>query len=259
MAVDYQKEGRLAIFTINRPERMNTLDVVAHRELSEAMLDFQDDPELWVGIITGAGDRAFCAGQDMGGPSAPPSGGAAGARAAAERMAAYNLADKIMKPFIAAINGYAVGGGLEIALTCDIRIAADNARLGLVEALRGFSAGAGGMQRLSRFIPRSIASWLILTGQQMDAQEAYRVGLVNTVVPLDQLMSTAREWAEIICQAAPHSTRIGKEVIVRGYDMPLDQALQIQRDITARYPAPEDRAEGRKAFAEKRKPVWQGR
>ncbi len=259
MAVDYQKEGRIAIFTINRPERMNTLDVAAHRELSEAMMDFQDDPDLWVGIITGAGDKAFCAGQDLGGPRPAPGGGAAGAAAAAERMAAYNLADKIWKPFIAAINGYAVGGGLEIALTCDIRIASENASLGLVEPLMGFNAAAGGMQRLSRFIPRAIASWMALSGQRMDAQEAYRVGLVNKVVPLDQLMSTAREWAEIICQAAPHSTRIAKEIIIRGYDMTLEQAMQIQRDVNARYPAPEDRAEGRTAFAEKRKPVWKGK
>ncbi|MFC1976763.1 enoyl-CoA hydratase-related protein [Chloroflexota bacterium] len=259
MAVDYQKEGRIAVFTINRPERRNALDVVAHRELSEAMLDFQDDPDLWVGIITGAGDKAFCAGQDLGGGPAAPGGGARGAAERAERLAAYNLADKIMKPFIAAINGYALGGGLELALTCDIRIAAENARLGLVEVLIGSNAGAGGYQRLSRFIPRAIASWMILSGQQMDAQEAYRVGLVNKVVPLDQLMSTAREYAENICQAAPLAVRAGKEAIIRGYDMTLEQGFLMDRDTYSRHAASEDRIEGRKAFAEKRKPVWKGK
>ncbi|MBI3931243.1 MAG: enoyl-CoA hydratase/isomerase family protein [Chloroflexi bacterium] len=246
MAVDYQKEGRIAIFTINRPEAMNSLNAEAHRELSEAMIDFQNDNDLWVGIITGAGEKAFCAGQDI-------RGGGAGS------MAAYNLADKIWKPFIAAINGYALGGGLEIALTCDIRIAAENARLGLPEVLRGMNAGAGGMQRLSRFIPRAIVSWMVLSGQQIDAQEAYRIGLVNKVVPLEQLMSTARELAETICQAAPLATRIGKEVIIRGYDMTLEQSLQLQRDVASRHGGAEDRMEGVKAFAEKRKPVWQAK
>ncbi len=248
MAVDYQKEGRIAIFTINRPEAMNALNAEAHQELNEAMIDFRDDNDLWVGIITGAGDRAFCAGQDIRG-----GGGAAGSRAA------YNLVDKIWKPVIAAINGYALGGGLEVALTCDIRIASENARLGLPEVLRGMNSGAGGMQRLPRFIPRAIASWMILSGQPIDAQEAYRIGLVNKVVPLDQLMSTAREWAEVICQAAPLAVRAGKEAVIRGCDMTLAQGLQLDGDVFSHHGGAEDRLEGVKAFAEKRKPVWKAK
>ena len=256
MAIDYKKEGNIATFTINRPERRNAIDTVASQELREALLDFRDNPDLWVGVITGTGDRAFCSGMDVGGGGGVPGKGPSPYEAL---MAAYDLAASIRKPMIAAVNGYALGGGLELAIICDIRIAAENARFALPEVLLGMNAGAGGMQRVSRFIPRAIASWMILSGQQIDAQEAYRVGLINKVVPLDQLMSTAMEWAGLICQAAPLATRIGKEIIIRGYDMTLDQAFQIQRDIAARYPAPEDRIEGGKAFAEKRKPVWKGK
>jgi len=254
MAIDYKKEGKVAIFTINRPERRNALDAEARDELIKATEDFQDDPDLWVGIITGDGEKAFCAGADVG-----PRAGPGGARSGQDEWAAFHLADKIWKPFIAAINGYALGGGLELALSCDIRIAAEHARFGLPEVLLGMNSGAGGMQRLSRFIPRAIASQMILTGQQIDAQEAYRVGLINKVVPLDQLMPTAREWAETICQAAPLATRIGKEIIIRGYDMTLAQALQLQGDIASRHGGAEDRMEGIKAFGEKRKPVWKAK
>ena len=255
MGVDYKKEGRIAIFTINRPEQRNALDLEARQQLVEAMINFRDDPELWVGIITGAGDRAFCSGRDVSGDRNQPSGGR---RAPDTSMEVWNLGDKIMKPLIAAINGYALGGGLEVALGCDIRIASENARLAVPEVTLGMS-GAGGSQRLARFLPRAIASWMILSGQQIDAQEAYRVGLVNKVVPLDQLMPTAMELAGIICQAAPLATRLAKEVIIRGIEMTLEQSLQLQRDLSSRYAAPEDRMEGAKAFAEKRKPVWKGR
>ncbi|MFC2071884.1 enoyl-CoA hydratase-related protein [Chloroflexota bacterium] len=255
MAVDYKKEGRIAIFTINRPEAMNALSTEVHRELYDGMMDFRDNPDLWVAIITGAGDRAFSAGADLKGM-----GGSAGRERATEPVFATKVADTIWKPFIAAVNGYAVGGGLELALSCDIRIAAEHARFGLPEVTRGLTPGWGGLQYLTRFISRSHAAELILTGKLIDAQEAYRMGLLNEVMPLDQLMPKAMQWAETICQAAPLAVRASKECMIRGYDVTLREGFQLDADIGIHGPADsEDSMEGTRAFAEKRKPVWKGK
>jgi len=167
-------------------------------------------------------------------------------------------ADQIWKPFIAAINGYALGGGLELAMTCDIRIAAEHARLGQPEINIGFMPGAGGTQRLPRFVPRAKAAEMLLMGVQIDAQEAYRIGLVNKVVPLDQLMPTAREWAEIICQRGPLGVRASKEAMIRGYSMPLEEGLQLERELAGRVRSSEDFVEGARAFVEKRPPAYKG-
>ena len=254
MVVDYKKEGRIAIFTINRPEAMNALSAQVHKELSEAMIDFRDDPELWVGIITGAGDKAFSAGQDLSGARSGPSGGEAG-----DTMMAYNLADKIWKPFIAAINGFALGGGLELAMTCDIRIAAEHAQLGLPEVNIGFMPGTGGTQRLPRFVPRAIAAEILLTGERISAQEAYRIGLVNKVVPLDELMATAKQIAKTICKKGPLGVRATKEAMIRGYNLPLDEGLKLESELAADVRSSEDFKEGARAFAENRPPVYKGK
>ncbi len=251
--VDYKKEGRVAIFTINRPEARNSLSFEVHERLYEGMINFRDDPDLWVAIITGAGDRAFCAGQDIKGMR-PGMGGVV-----VEEMKAYNVADTIWKPFIAAINGYALGGGLELALTCDIRIAAEHARFGQPEITIGAIPGGGGTQRLPRFVSRSQAAEILLMGQMIDAQEAYRIGLVNKVVPLDQLMPTAMQWAETICHASPVAVRGSKEAMIRGYSLPLKEGLQVERELFVRVTSSEDSAEGMRAFVEKRKPVWKGK
>ncbi|MFC2035407.1 enoyl-CoA hydratase/isomerase family protein [Chloroflexota bacterium] len=254
MAVDYKKEGRVAIFTINRPEALNSLSTEVHQELRDGMLDFQDNPDLWVAILTGAGDRSFSAGQDIKGM-----GPASTLKELIGGVRAYNLADTIWKPFIAAINGYCLGGGLELALTCDLRIAADHARFGQPEINIGLIPGGGGTQRLVRFIPRAKVAEMLLMGVQLDAQEAYRVGLVNKVVPLDQLMPTAMEWAETICQAAPLAVSASKEAMIRGYSVPLEEGLRLEKDLVNRVMVSEDRMEGTKSFVEKRKPVWKGK
>jgi enoyl-CoA hydratase/carnithine racemase len=249
MLVDYTKEGRIAIFTINRPEVRNALNSQVCRELSRALNNFRDDPELWVGIITGAGDRAFCAGADinelLAGLGKEPS----------EDLAWVN-ADQMYKPLIAAIHGYCLGGGLEVALVCDIRIAADNARLGIPEVTIGFMPGAGGTQRLTRFVPRAKAAEMLFMGQQIDAQEAYRIGLVNKVVPREQLMPTARQWAEAICQVGPLAVRSAKEAMLRGYSMTIEEGLRLERDLANRLRITDDFIEGTAAFLEKRKPTW---
>lgn len=248
MAVDYEKEGRIAIFTINRPEAMNSLNVQVRQELNEALIDFRDDNDLWVGIITGAGEKAFSAGADIKefrpGPAA--------------RIARIQ-ADQIWKPIIAAINGFALGGGLELAMECDIRIAAEHALLGQPEVVIGFMPGGGGTQRLPRFIPRAKAAEILLTGQRIDAQEAYRLGLVNKVVPLDKLMSTAKQYAEAICKNGPLGVRATKEAMIRGYNLTLEEGLQLERDLANRVRGTEDFMEGAKAFAEKRPPNYQAK
>ncbi|MFC1928340.1 enoyl-CoA hydratase/isomerase family protein [Chloroflexota bacterium] len=251
MVVDYEKDGRIAIFTINRPEAMNSLSEEVHRELGKAMMDFGKNPDLWVGILTGAGEKAFCAGQDIKefrpGPEREGS------------ISAYNVADQIWKPFIAAINGFALGGGLELALTCDIRIAAEHARMGQPEVNIAFMPGGGGTQRLPRFLPRAIAAEILLTGRPIDAQEAYRIGLVNKVVPLDQLMPTAKEMADTLCQKGPLGVRAVKEAMIRGYSMTLEEGLRLEKELSNYLRSTEDFMEGARAFAEKRPPVYRAK
>ncbi len=257
MAIDYQKEGKIAIFTINRPEALNSINVPTARELHEAILDFRDDPELWVGIITGAGDRAFCAGADIkdmlpflkenlqNRPWAMPDTPMRGL--------------ELWKPLIAAINGLALGGGLEIALACDLRIASEKARFGTPEVTLGLIPGWGGTQRLPRMVPSCKAAELLLMGKPIDAQEAYRIGLVNIVVPLESVMPTARKWAETICQAGPLAVRAAKEAMLRGSSLTLEDGLRLENALEAYLMSTKDFTEGIDAFGEKRKPDFKGK
>ena len=253
----YEKEGRIATMTLNRPEAMNSLSTGLSKELHDAMVDFRDDPDLWVAILTGAGDRAFSAGADIKGfrPATEADVKAVQTKAAGTPV----RADTIMKPFIAAIHGYALGGGLELAMTCDIRIAADNAQMGQPEINIGFMPGAGGTIRLPRFIPRAIAAEMLLTGNRIDAEEALRYGLISRVVPRDQLMQTAREIALTICERGPLGVRASKEALIQGYDMPLEDALSLERRLNTELKRSEDFMEGAKAFAAKRPPEYKGR
>jgi E-phenylitaconyl-CoA hydratase len=256
MPIGYEKEGHVATFTINRPEKMNALSPEALAEWTEALIDFRDTKELWVGIVTGAGEKAFCTGLDLSG-SAPPGGGQGGGRPA---MPTETLVRglKIWKPLIAAINGYALGGGLEIAMACDIRVAADTAKMGLPEVTLGLMPGWGGTQRLPRLIPFSIAMEMALTGRRIDAQEALKIGLVHQVVPLAELMAAAKERALKICESAPLAVQGVKEAIIRGWDMPLDEGLKLEPELGRKVHSSRDFAEGRKAFQEKRKPIYTG-
>ena len=252
MAVDYKKEGRIAIFTLNRPEVLNAQNAQLHRELNDAFIDFRDDPDLWVGIVNGAGDRAFSAGADIKEFRPGPIAGGGGAIGRVR-------AEQIWKPFIAAIHGYCLGGGLQLAMECDLRIAADNARFGYPEVRRGLFPGSGCTQRLPRYINRTHVMELMLMGQQIDAHDAYRMGLINKVVPLDQLMPTARQWAEIICEAGPLGVRAAKEAIIRGFDMTMEEGIQLEAELLNRVRNTEDFMEGARAFVEKRKPAWKAK
>lgn len=251
MAIELVKEGRLAIITINRPHVMNALDAESGRQLHQALDEFGSNPELWVGIVTGAGEKAFCTGADIRDllPAieeqalpASPVGGLVG-----------------WKPLIAAINGLALGGGLEIALACDIRIASETAQLGTPEVALGLIPGWGGSQRLPRLIPGAKAAEMLLTGQPITAGEAYRIGLVNQVVAPGQLMPTARRWAEVILQKAPLAVRAAKEAMARGLNMSLDDGLELESRLVARLMATEDYTEGVTAFLEKRGANFHGK
>jgi len=256
MAVDYKKEGRIAIFTINRPEAFNMVNMQIFRELHKRMVEFRDDPELWVGIITGVRTRAFSAGADI--KDMLPF-------AREHRDDPRALPPSIMrgldmwKPLIAAVNGLALGGGLEIVLACDIRIASEKAHFGTPEVTLGLIPGWGGTQRLPRMLPWCKAAELLLMGRPIDAQEAYRIGLVNKVVPQEQVMSVAKEWAEAICQAGPLAVRAAKEAMIRGSSMPLEDGLQLESSLFNRIMDTEDYAEGIAAFNEKRKPVYRAK
>jgi E-phenylitaconyl-CoA hydratase len=254
----YEKKDRIARITLNRPQVMNAMNRKMNRELAEVWDDFNRDTDAWIAIITGAGDKAFSSGADLkdqyveGRKDIPdqfwaPARGGVGPGAG------------IWKPIIAAINGYCLAGGLEVALTCDLRIASDNARFGMSEVLRSLVPGGGGVQRLPRQIPYVLAMELLLTGDMIDAQEAYRIGLVNKVVPPSELMPAAEEMAQKIARNGPLCVRAIKESLVRGMDLPLEHALRMNSLFTRINLTTEDSAEGPLAFTEKRPPNYKGR
>lgn len=254
----YEKKGRIAYVTINRPEVMNALHAAASRELSEIWTDFRDDPEVWIGILTGAGDRAFSAGNDLK-VTAAGGGSAANLGPIVGGFGGITNRFDIFKPIIAVVNGVAMGGGLEMALACDIIVAEEHARLALPEPRVGLMAGAGGVHRLPRQIPQKIAMGMILTGRHITAQEAYRVGLVNEVVPKGEGMAAAERWAAEILACAPISVRASKQAALQGLETSLEIAMSRNYEWVTRMRASEDTKEGPRAFAEKRPPVWQAR
>ena len=251
----YEKKGHIAYFTINRPEAMNAFNFATIQAFSEATIKFRDDDEAWVAIITGAGDKAFSAGFDLkelipGEDKLPSPGGG-------PPLIQRGL--YIWKPFIAAINGVAMGGGLELALACDLRIAAETATLSVPEVKWNLIPGWGGTQRLPRMIPMAKAAEMLLTGDRIDANEAYRLGIVNKVVPAAELMDAAEAMANKIAKNGPLAVRAAKEAMIRGTSMTLDEGMQLELDLVESLLDTEDAKEGPKAFAEKRKPEFKGR
>lgn len=257
MAILYKKEGKIATITINRPEARNALDPDTLKEFSDALVDFKDNPDLWVAIVTGAGDRAFSAGADIRETLPLMAGKVTGEFWQPPPNIMRGL--EIWKPLIAAINGMALGGGLEVALACDLRIAAENATFGQPEVGLGLIPGWGGTQRLHRMIPRAKAAELILMAQRIDAQEAYRLGLVNKVVPLSELLPTAKQWAEAICKLGPLGVRAAKEAMIKGLSLPLEAGLRLETLLLNSTFQTEDFDEGVKAFSERRPPEFKAK
>lgn len=253
----YEKKGKIAYFTLNRPEAMNAIDPEMQEALNKAWEDFVNDREVWVGILTGAGERAFCTGSDLK-KTMPPKESFAQLTLGVGKQSTFLPPFNQWKPLICAVNGYAVGGGLELALACDIIIGSENAKFGLSEVRIGSMPGMGGTQRLPRRIPYSAAMKMMLTGEFIDAQEAYRLGLITDVVPANKLMETAEQIAQKICENAPLSVRAVKMAVNRGMDMTLEQGMLLENFTWGILRDTKDRIEGRKAFAEKRKPVYRG-
>ncbi len=250
-----ERDGPLTVVTMNRPDVMNSLHPPANFELEAVFNDFAADPDQWVAIITGAGERAFSAGNDLkfqasGGQVTVPDTGFAGL------TARYDMA----KPVIAAVDGIAMGGGFEIALACDLIIASERAVFALPEPRVGLAALAGGLHRLPRQIGTKQAMGMILTGRRVGAAEGQALGFVNDVVPAGQAVEAARRWADQILECSPMSIRASKQAVYQGLD-----TANLQEAVTGRYEAvgamlrSEDMIEGPLAFAQKRKPNWKGK
>jgi len=252
-----EREGRLTIVTLNRPEVMNAVHPPAHFELDTIFNDFANDPEQWVAIVTGAGEKAFSAGNDLkyqagGGKMSMPASGFAGL------CSRFDLD----KPLIAAVNGLAMGGGFEIALACDIIVASEAATFALPEPRVGLAALAGGLHRLPRTIGDKRALGMILTAKRVSAREGKELGFVNDVVAPGELMNTAKKWATQILELSPMSIRASKQAVYRGLAEPsVETALKSQGKypaVTAMFKS-QDFVEGPMAFAQKRAPQWKGK
>lgn len=256
MGVDLRVSNHVAYVTLNRPEAMNSFDPEAIAALDEHFNRIRTDDDIRVVVITGAGEKSFCTGTDM--KKTPPP---------EEAMASIYLKQgipilprvKTIKPLIAAINGYAVGGGLELALACDLRIASTNAKFGLTEVKVASLAGLNGTQCLPRAMPQAVAMKMLLTGEMIGADEALRYGLVSDVVEPGEMTGLAVRYAERIAANAPLSVAAAKQAAQMGLDMPLEGGLAFAHLLWGLLRDTEDRKEGFAAFAEKRAPRWQGR
>ncbi|MFZ1886739.1 MAG: enoyl-CoA hydratase-related protein [Candidatus Binataceae bacterium] len=252
MKVIFDQDGPIARVTINRPERLNACDFETYNRLAEIWTEFRDDPKLLVAILTGAGERAFCAGSDVKSNYAEGRGKSAG-------KSPFPVMLELHKPVIAAINGHANGGGLEQALACDIRVAAEHAQFGFGEVRLGWLPGGGGTQRLPRLIPLGRALEMLYTGNRIGAAEALRLGLVDHVVPMNQLMSKCDEIAAEICKSAPLAVQQIKRVAMGGLDVSLAEGLRLEHQGYEQLLKTEDSGEGGLAFAQKRQPNWKGK
>jgi enoyl-CoA hydratase/carnithine racemase len=257
MAIRYEKAGQIATVTINRPEAMNAMDRETSQQLAEAFQDFDRDEQLLVAILTGAGDKAFSAGADLKKMYGRAEDGNVAEIWETERQWRLGQRLQVWKPVIAAINGYCLAGGLELAMGCDIRLASETASFGCPEVRWGILHGYGAL-RLPKTIPLSAAMELLLTGERINAQEAFRLGIVSRVVPAAALLPTAHQLAEKICANGPIAIRVTKELAWRGLEMSTEEALRLYAALGALVRASQDAREGPRAFAEKRQPRFQG-
>src|SRR5882672_3264588 len=253
----YQVDDHVATVTLNRPDVHNAMNDVMRRELTRCFEGLGDDDDVKVVVVTGAGERAFSAGADIRefvAPLVPVK-----FREHRRRVDFRQAMDRCPQPILAAVNGFAFGGGLELALACDIRIAAASAQMGLTEINLAIIPGGGGTQRLPRLVGRGKALEMILTGARIPADEALRIGLVERVVPAAEVLAQAQTLARTLADKAPVALRYAKEAVVKGLELPLADGLRLENDLATLLRTTDDRVEGARAFLEKRKPRWTGR
>jgi enoyl-CoA hydratase/carnithine racemase len=258
VTVHLHKADHVLTITIDRPDQLNAIDPETRAALADAWKAYRDDDDAWVAILTGRGEKAFCVGSDLK-KTMPPEGSFAATHfSAAGGDELWRPLKNLWKPIIAAINGYAYGGGLELALHCDLRIASTAAVFAQSEVRVGSMVGAGGAIRLMKLVPEAVAMKMLLTGGRIDAAEAHRIGLVSDLCAPEDLMPRAQELAAEICRNAPLAVRATKMAAVLGQSMPTDQALEMERLLWGLLRNTDDRIEGRRAFTEKRPPQWRG-
>ena len=248
---------RIAVVTVNRPDKLNALNSATETELQAAFLALRDDPDVAGIVVTGAGQKAFVAGADIGELSGL--GATQGKEFAFQGQTTFTRIAQCPKPVIAAVNGYALGGGCELAIACHLRVASEGARFGLPEVQLGLIPGHGGTQRLARLIGTGRALEMVLTGRMVTAEEALGWGLVNAITPPDGLLEAARERLGQILDKGPLAVQYALEATLRGFDLGLDDGLYLEATLFGMACGTEDMKEGTKAFLEKRKPAFRGR
>lgn len=253
-----ERDGAVAIVMLNRPKQLNALSQAVLREVDAALDELAADDAIRSIILTGSGDRAFAAGADIGELAGLESATQGRVLATRSHQLGRKMAD-LNKPIIAAINGFALGGGLELALACDFRLASDTAQVGLPEVTLGIIPGWGGTQRLPRLVGPGMAKLLMMTGERIDAAEALRLGIVERVYPQAELLDAAKQLAQKLAGLPPLSIAAIKQAVNRGLNMTLDDANMYEAGLFAELAATQDCKEGTRAFLEKRKPEWQGR
>ncbi len=256
--IKYEVSEKIATLTVNRPEVRNALTQALMAEMGHAIAAAEADSDVSVLIVTGAGEKAFVAGADINEVGERSTLTELGLKSR-ERRDVYKLLEHMSKPSIAAINGYALGGGCELALACTVRIASEKAKFGQPEINLGIIPGLGGTQRLTRAVGKGKAMELILTGDVIKADEALRIGLVNKVVPAEEVMNEARAMAKKMASKPPLALRLAKDAIDYGSDMNLEAALEFENRLYAILNGSADKNEGVAAFLEKREAVWQGK
>jgi E-phenylitaconyl-CoA hydratase len=260
-SVLFEVSDRVATVTINRPEAMNALDPETLRALSEVWSEVRDNPDIWVAIVTGTGERSFCAGADLKKtiPTRPGAEGQAHWRMF-QPNGQPNLDDglQIWKPVIAAVNGYCLGAGLTLLSACDIRVAVESATFGLPEVTRGIVPTLGATQRLPRQLPYAVAMEMLLLGESLSAEQALRFGLVNRVVEDGQAMEAAHDYAARFLDGPPLTARAIKESAVRGQSMSIEEGMRLEQLLSQAVRQTDDFKEGPRAFAEKREPKYRG-
>jgi crotonobetainyl-CoA hydratase/dehydration protein DpgD len=262
LPVRYEKKGHAAWITLDRPNKLNAMNLPMHEQLARIWDDFEQDDKIWVGVLTGAGQRSFSVGQDLTELAGRLRDGARSTTFGSRGLPGWpRLTERfsLSKPLIARVNGYALGGGFELALACDIVIAAEHATFALPEARHGLIAGAGGVFRLSQQAPLKVALGHLMTGRSMTAQRAYQLGLVNEVVPLERLNECVNGWVEDILACAPLAVRAAKEAALHAVTTPVEQAFATRYVWEEQRMNSKDAAEGPQAFTEKRTPHWLGR